>query len=121
MVLPLAVARGLVLLVVFPEAEQICRLSKEVMLTEEDDRDTPPEEILEMIAKGARAQGKKDGETLFKEPNRPKAILACCKMAKRGDTVLFLGKGNEKTIERSTGTEPYYEYDEIVKALRKLR
>ena len=104
-----------------PMGELAGKYADIVMLTEEDDRDTPSEEILEMIAKGARAQGKKDGETLFKEPNRPKAILACCKMAKRGDTVLFLGKGNEKTIERATGTEPYYEYDEIVKALRKLR
>ncbi len=104
-----------------PMGELAGKYADIVMLTEEDDRDTPSEEILEMIAKGARAQGKKDGETLFKEPNRPKAILACCKMAKRGDTVLFLGKGNEKTIERATGTESYYEYDEIVKALRKLR
>ena len=53
-------------------------------------------------------------------PNRPEAILACCKMAKKGDTVLFLGKGNEKTIERAGGAEPYYELDEIEKALKKV-
>ena len=42
-------------------------------------------------------------------------------MAKRGDTVLFLGKGNEKTIERAGGPEPYYELDEIKKALKAIK
>ncbi len=92
-----------------------------VVLTEEDDRDTPGDEILEMIAKGARSQGKLDDKNLFKVPNRPEAILKCCEMAKKGDTVLFLGKGNEKTIERAGGPEPYYELDEIKKALKKIK
>ena len=45
-----------------PMGELAGKYADIVMLTEEDDRDTPSEEILEMIAKGARAQGKKDGE-----------------------------------------------------------
>lgn len=92
-----------------------------VVLTEEDDRDTPGEEILEMIAEGARESGKKDGENLIKILDRPSAILECCKMAKKGDTVLFLGKGNEKTIERAHGADAYYELDEIKKALKKIK
>lgn len=91
-----------------------------VVLTEEDDRDTPSDEILEMIAVGARKKGKKDDKNLFKIARRPDAILECCKMAKKGDTVLFLGKGNEKTIERASGAEPYYELDEINKALKTV-
>lgn len=92
-----------------------------VMLTEEDDRDTPSDEILEMIAEGAREKGKKDGVDLFKIVDRPSAILECCKMAKKGDTVMFLGKGNEKTIERAHGADDYYELDEIKKALKKIK
>ena len=92
-----------------------------LVLTEEDDRDTPGEEILEQIAEGAREKGKKDGESIFKILNRPKAILEACKMAKKGDTVLFLGKGNEKTIERADGAHAYYEVDEIKKALRAIK
>ena len=42
-------------------------------------------------------------------------------MAKKGDTVLFLGKGNEKTIERADGAHAYYELDEIKKALRAIK
>lgn len=91
-----------------------------VVLTEEDDRDTPGMEILEQIAVGARKSGKKDGKDLFFELNRPKAILKSLEMAKKGDTVLFLGKGHEKTIERAGGEEPYYEPDEIKKALKKI-
>lgn len=92
-----------------------------VMLTEEDDRDTPGAEIIEQIAVGARKNGKKDGEDLFMELNRPTAILKCCEMAKKGDTILFLGKGNEKTIERADGAHAYYEEDEIRKALKKIK
>lgn len=91
-----------------------------VILTEEDDRDTPNEEILEMIAEGARESGKKDGKDLIKIPNRPKAILEACKIAEKGDTVLFLGKGNEKTIERADGAHPYSELNEIKKAIQKI-
>jgi UDP-N-acetylmuramoyl-L-alanyl-D-glutamate--2,6-diaminopimelate ligase len=90
-----------------------------VVLTEEDDRDTPGEEILETIAKGARKGGRKE-EDILKILDRPSAILAACKMAKKGDTVLFLGKGNEKTIERADGVHDYYELTEVKKALRKI-
>ena len=92
-----------------------------IVLTEEDDRDTPGEEIMEQIAEGAREQGKKDDKNLFKILDRPSAILEACKMAKKGDTVLFLGKGNEKTIERADGAHPYYELDEVVKALKAIK
>ena len=92
-----------------------------VVLTEEDDRDTPGMEILEQIAEGARESGKKDGESLRFELNRPKAIQLACRLAKKGDTILFLGKGNEKTIERADGAHAYYELDEIKKAVKMLK
>lgn len=92
-----------------------------VVLTEEDDRDTPGMEILEQIAEGARESGKKDDENLHLILDRPSAILKACQLAKKGDTVLFLGKGNEKTIERADGAHAYYEEDEIRKALKKVK
>lgn len=92
-----------------------------IVLTEEDDRDTPGEEIMEQIAEGAREQGKKDDKNLFKILDRPSAILEACKTAKKGDTVLFLGKGNEKTIERADGVHSYYELDEVIKALKAIK
>ena len=103
-----------------PMGEIAGKYADVVVLTEEDDRDTPGEKILEMIAEGARLKGKKDGIDLFKILDRPTAIYECCKMAKRGDTILFLGKGNEKTIERADGAHDYYESDEIKKSLNKI-
>ena len=91
-----------------------------VILTEEDDRDTPGMKILEEIAVGARKSGKRDGVDLWLELDRPSAILMACEMARKGDTVLFLGKGNEKTIERADGVHGYYEEKEVRKALKKI-
>ena len=104
-----------------PMGEIAGKYADVVILTEEDDRDTPGDEIMEQIAEGAREHGKKDNKDLFKILDRPTAILEACKMAKRGDTVLFLGKGNEKTIERADGVHAYYELDEIKKALKKIK
>lgn len=104
-----------------PMGEIAGKYADVVILTEEDDRDTPGDEIMEQIAEGAREHGKKDDKDLFKILDRPTAILEACKMAKRGDTVLFLGKGNEKTIERADGVHAYYELDEIKKALKKIK
>ena len=92
-----------------------------VVLTEEDDRDTPGREILDQIAEGAEASGKVKDKDLFLVLDRPSAILKACQLAKKGDTVLFLGKGNEKTIERADGAHAYYEEDEIRKALKKIK
>lgn len=103
-----------------PQGELAGKYADIVILTEEDDRDTPGMEILEQIASGARKSGKKDGKDLFFELDRPSAILMACKMAKKGDTVLFLGKGHEKTIERADGEHEYYEPDEIKKAIKKV-
>lgn len=103
-----------------PQGEIAGKYADIVVLTEEDDRDTPGMEILEQIAVGARKSGKKDDKDLFFELNRPKAIALALSMAKKDDTVLFLGKGHEKTIERAGGEEPYYEPDEIEKALKKI-
>ena len=79
-----------------PMGELAGKYADVVVLTEEDDRDTPGEEILEQIAEGAREQGKKDEKNLFKILDRPTAILEACKMAKKGDTVLFLVKVMKK-------------------------
>ncbi len=100
-----------------PQGQIAGKYADIVVLTEEDDRDTPGMEIINMIAEGVKESPKTE---LLIEQNRPKAILLACKTAKPGDTVLFLGKGNEKTIERADGAHPYYELDEIKKALKKI-
>lgn len=92
-----------------------------VVLTEEDDRDVPGEEILEQIAAGARKSGKKDEKDLFKVLDRRQAIEFAFGKAKRGDVVMLLGKGHETTIERKGGAIPWNEANEARKALKKRK
>lgn len=91
-----------------------------VVATEEDDRDIDGHEILAQIASGAEKSGKVEGKTLFKILDRPSAIAFALKQAKKGDLVVFLGKGHEKTIERADGAHPWSETKEVKKALKKL-
>lgn len=72
----------------------------EVILTEEDDRDIDGQEILEQIAAGAEQAGKVKDKNLFLVHDRREAIEFAVRRAKKGDTVLLLGKGHEKDILR---------------------
>lgn len=82
----------------------------EVIVTEEDDRDIDGVEIMDQIAGGAESAGKVRDQDLFLVHDRTEAIGFALKRAKTGDTVLLLGKGHEKTIERADGE---HDWDEI--------
>lgn len=116
------------------------KYADEVILTEEDDRDMDGEQILRDIAVGAEQAGKKQGKNLFLVHDRDKAIAFIFERAKKGDTVMLLGKGHEKDILRNgpkaaelrhiqqDDTDPQrvkkIAWDEIAqarKALKKLR
>jgi len=95
------------------------RYSDEVILTEEDNRDVDGTEILNQIAVGAKKAGKTTGKDLFLILDREAAIRFALKRAKTADdTVVLLGKGHEKTIERADGVHPWNEI-EITKKLLK--
>ncbi len=88
------------------------RYSDEVILTEEDDRDIDGNEILNQIAGGAKKAGKVVGKDAFLVLNREEAIgFAMTRVKKASDTVILLGKGHEKTIERADGTYPWNEVE----------
>src|SRR6185369_12387542 len=92
-----------------------------VVVTEEDDRGEDGKAIMDEIARGAEKSGKVQGRNLYKILNRPEAMCFAVSLAKAGDTVLFLGKGHEKTIERGLdGAEPWDEMGEVRKALRSV-
>ncbi|HEX9153730.1 MAG TPA: UDP-N-acetylmuramoyl-L-alanyl-D-glutamate--2,6-diaminopimelate ligase [Candidatus Saccharimonadales bacterium] len=73
----------------------------EVVITEEDDRDMDGQEIMGQIASGAESAGKQLGENLFLIHDRAEAIQFAVDRAKKGDTLLLLGKGHEKDILRN--------------------
>lgn len=92
-----------------------------VIATEEDDRDEDGQMILAQIASGAKKAGKKENETLFLEPNRENAIGLAMTLAKTSDdTVVLLGKGHEKTIERADGEYPWSDTEVARSALQAL-
>lgn len=82
-----------------------------VVLTEEDDRDVDGNQILNQIAEGSKRSGKIVDKDLFLILNREKAIKFALESAKPGDTVVLLGKGHEKTIERADGVHPWNEIE----------
>ena len=92
-----------------------------IVITEEDDRDEDGSVILDQIAKGAIEQGKKKNKDLFLVHNREEAIGFAMTLAKnKDDTVVLLGKGHEKTIERADGEYPWNETEAAKAALESL-
>ncbi len=69
-----------------------------VVVTEEDDRDIDGTLILKQIAGGAEAVGKVEGKDLFLIHEREAAVAYAIGQAKKGDVVMLLGKGHEKSI-----------------------
>jgi len=92
-----------------------------VVLTEEDNRDVDGQQILREIAAGALKAGKQEGRDLYLVANREEAIGFAMTLASTADDmVVLLGKGHEKTIERSDGEYPWNEAEVARAALRGL-
>jgi len=97
------------------------RFSDEVILTEEDDRDIDGKMILDQIAGGAVRAGKIKDKDMFLILDREKAIAFAMTRAKSiDDTVVLLGKGHEKTIERADGEHPWREVEVAKKAIKAI-
>ncbi|MEI7682852.1 MAG: UDP-N-acetylmuramoyl-L-alanyl-D-glutamate--2,6-diaminopimelate ligase [Candidatus Saccharibacteria bacterium] len=80
------------------QGEVAGRLADIVIATEEDDRDMDGQEILVQIAEGAEKAGKTRDKDLFLIHEREEAIQKAIDMAQKGDIVILLGKGHEKSI-----------------------
>jgi UDP-N-acetylmuramoyl-L-alanyl-D-glutamate--2,6-diaminopimelate ligase len=92
-----------------------------VVITEEDDRDVDGVEIMKQIAEGSEKAGKIIDKDLFMVHDRKEAINFAMSHAKdANDTVVLLGKGHERTIERVGGIDTWDEEEVAKKALAKL-
>ncbi|GMA17101.1 UDP-N-acetylmuramoyl-L-alanyl-D-glutamate--2,6-diaminopimelate ligase [Deinococcus metallilatus] len=97
-----------------PLGEVATRLADYAVFTEEDHRDTPLEDILREMERGAREGG---GENFTSIGDRREAIRFVIREAQPGDTVLLAGKGPEDTLERDTEVIPWNEVEEARAAL----
>ncbi len=100
------------------QGELAGRYCDEVIITEEDDRDIDGIEIMDQIAAGAEKAGKQRDKDLFLVHDRTEAIQFAVNRAQAGDTIILLGKGHEKTIERANGENPWNEMAAVSAALR---
>jgi UDP-N-acetylmuramoyl-L-alanyl-D-glutamate--2,6-diaminopimelate ligase len=98
-------------------AGERCRL---VVVTDEDPRGEDRIAILEAIAAGAEAAGRRRGEDLLVIPDRAEAIAEAIRRARPGDVVLLAGKGHETTIEMADGEIAWDEAATARSALRAL-
>ncbi len=90
------------------------RLADISVLTAEDPRTENVNRIINQISRGVQ----KTNGKLYKIPDRRKAInYAIKKLAKKGDLLLFLGKGHEKSMCFGKTEYPWDEKEEIIKAL----
>jgi len=129
---PVAAARGGGVIVVFGSAGErdtakrpsMGRIAGEharlVVVTDEDPRFEDPQAILEAIARGAEAAGKRRGHDLLLIADRRAAIVAAFERARPGDIVLLAGKGHERSIIGPDGPTAWDERAEAESALRDL-
>jgi UDP-N-acetylmuramoyl-L-alanyl-D-glutamate--2,6-diaminopimelate ligase len=129
---PAAAARGGGLIAVFGSAGErdiekrpmMGRIAGErarlVVVTDEDPRGEDRDAILDEIARGAEAAGRRRGHDLLLIADRPAAIEAAFEWARPGDTVLLAGKGHEQSIIGPDGPVPYDEAATARAALSRL-
>ena len=129
---PVAAARGGGLIAVFGSAGErdvekrpmMGRIAGErarmVIVTDEDPRGEDREAILDEIARGAEAAGKRRGHDVLLVPDRPAAIAAAFERARASDIVLLAGKGHEHSIIGPEGPVAYDERATAVAALAGL-
>lgn len=99
-------------------AAEYCDL---VVITDEDPRDEDRYAIIEEIAEGARAAGKREGAGYLTIPDRSTAIRAAFERARPGDVVMLLGKGHESCIYYEGGRKlPWLERAEAERTLRAM-
>ena len=92
-----------------------------VIITEDDSRDEDVNKIMDGFIEGATKHGKVLDKNLFKIMDREEAIKKALSLAKRGDLVLLLGKGHEKSILRADGPHDFEDIKVAKKYLKDFR
>ena len=93
-----------------------------VIVTNEDPYDEDPRCIIEAVAKGVKATGKREGESLFIIDDRMEAIQHAIDIAKKGDIVLLTGKGSETVMAVAGGRKtPWSDREAAHQALKRRK
>jgi UDP-N-acetylmuramoyl-L-alanyl-D-glutamate--2,6-diaminopimelate ligase len=90
------------------------------VITDEDPREEERTRILQEIAKGAEAAGKRQGRDFLCIVDRTQAIATAFAKAQAGDTVILAGKGHEQSIIIGRQKLPWDDRQVAREALRRL-
>jgi UDP-N-acetylmuramoyl-L-alanyl-D-glutamate--2,6-diaminopimelate ligase len=99
--------------------EIAAELTDTVIITDVNCFDEDPKQIAEMLAIGARRKDKKEGQDLFIEVDRKKAIKKAFSLANQGDVVAITAKGTEPCIVVANGEKIPWDDREVSRELLK--
>lgn len=97
------------------------KLSDISIFTAEDPRSENIFKILSKMASGARSAGGKEDEDFFRIAERGEAIAYALSICRRGDTVVVLGKGHEKSMAYGGYEHPWNDVEEIENYLNRKK
>lgn len=102
----------------FPMGQVAARLADYTLLTDDNPYGEDRYAILQEIAEGLRAEGRREGLDFILVPDRREAIARALAMARKDDVVLLAGKGHEDTVYMGSTS---YRCDDREEARRLLR
>ena len=88
------------------------------VITAEDPRTEPLENILAASARAMGEKGRVEGQTFWRVPDRGEAIFRAVRMARPADIVLAFGKGHEQSMCFGTTEYPWDDREAMRAALR---
>jgi UDP-N-acetylmuramoyl-L-alanyl-D-glutamate--2,6-diaminopimelate ligase len=94
------------------------KLADEIVITTDDPYDADPVEIIADVLSGAK---RPQGKNLLTEIDRKKAIIYALKNARKGDTVLIAGKGNQAFQYWERGRKIAWDDRKIAKKILQSR
>lgn len=97
------------------------RLADRVVITAEDPRSEPLEEIMAQIARGCQEAGRREGQDYWRIGNRAEAIRFAVHLARPGDVLLVTGKGHEQSMCLGNTEYPWSDHAALRAALRGER
>ncbi|MCY3945954.1 MAG: UDP-N-acetylmuramoyl-L-alanyl-D-glutamate--2,6-diaminopimelate ligase [Anaerolineaceae bacterium] len=74
------------------------RLADISIFTAEDPRSESLDAILATMAQACSSAGGEEGKSFLREPDRARALLRACQLARPGDVVMACGKGHEQSM-----------------------
>ena len=95
------------------------RLADVIVLTSEDPRTEPVDDILAEMVRGAEKAGAEEDRGYYCVADRAKAIQFAVDLARPGDLVIACGKGHEQSMCYGTVETPWSEHEALRAALRR--